>query len=52
MDSPKYAKVDIIKTPYKDVNSHEIDAYILIPKNITLGKYPLIANFHGGFFVS
>jgi hypothetical protein len=49
---PKYAKFDIIETHYRVINSHEIQAYILILKNLASGKYSVIENFHSGFFVS
>lgn len=48
----KFSKFDILETPYKVVNSQGIKAYVLTPKTITLGKHPIIVEFHGGFLVS
>ncbi|KAF2807641.1 alpha/beta-hydrolase [Mytilinidion resinicola] len=34
--------------PYKTINNQPIDAELLIPKAITPGPHPLVAQFHGG----
>lgn len=52
MDSPKFAKFDILTLVYKVVKGHQIKAYVLTPKNISPGKHPVAVKFHGGFFVS
>jgi acetyl esterase/lipase len=52
MDSPKYAKFDVSDVTYKVVNEQEIKAYVLTPKGISPGKYPIVVKFHGGYFVS
>jgi cephalosporin-C deacetylase-like acetyl esterase len=52
MDSPKYSKFDVSAVTYKVVNGQDIKAYVLTPKNIPYGKHPIVAKFHGGFFVS
>jgi len=52
MDSPKYAKFDISEVTYKVVNGQDIKAFIMIPKNTSTGKHPVMAKFHGGSFVT
>ncbi|RDL37207.1 Uncharacterized protein BP5553_04640 [Venustampulla echinocandica] len=52
MDSPKYVNFDISEVAYKVVNKTNISAFVLVPKGISEGKYPIIAKFHGGFFVT
>lgn len=52
VDSPKYNQFEIFKAPYKVVNGHDIDAYILLPKIIAPGKHPIMANIHGGFMIT
>ena len=48
----KLAKFDVLETTYKIVNDQDIKAFVLIPKNITGGKHPVIVEWHGGFLVS
>ncbi|KAH8817248.1 Alpha/Beta hydrolase protein [Xylogone sp. PMI_703] len=50
MDSPKYAKFNILEVTYKVFNNQNINAYIFVPKDISPGKHPILAKFHGGFF--
>jgi cephalosporin-C deacetylase-like acetyl esterase len=52
MDSPKYEKFDISEVTYKVANGQDIKAFIMVPKKTTSGSLPVIAKFHGGFFVS
>lgn len=52
MDSPKYSKFDISAVTYKVANGQDIKAYVLTPKNIPSGNYPIVVKFHGGFYVS
>jgi hypothetical protein len=52
MDSPKYANFDISEVTYKVVNGQNIQAFVLVPKGLTPGNYPIMGKFHGGFFVS
>lgn len=51
MDSPKYAKFDVSEAAYKVVNTTNISAFVMVPKGISDGQHPIIAKFHGGFFV-
>lgn len=51
MDSPKYAKFDISEVTYKVEREQNIQAFVLVPKGLTPGKYPSTGKFHGGFFV-
>jgi len=52
MNSPKYANFDISEVTYKVINGQNIQAFVLVPKGLAPGKYPIMAKFHGGFFVS
>ncbi|KAF4632861.1 hypothetical protein G7Y89_g5253 [Cudoniella acicularis] len=52
MDHPKYAKFDVSEATYKVVNEQNIEAFVLVPKGLPHGKYPLLVEFHGGFFVT
>ncbi|KAI9816279.1 MAG: hypothetical protein M1827_001881 [Pycnora praestabilis] len=52
MDSPKYAKFDIVETTYKLVDDQPIKAYLFTPKNIHAGKHPVLVKFHGGFLIT
>ena len=52
MDHPKYSNFEIFETTYKVVNSQKIQAFVLVPKKLSPGKYPMMGQFHGGFFVS
>jgi cephalosporin-C deacetylase-like acetyl esterase len=52
MNSPKFSDFDISEVTYKVVNGQHIQAFILVPKGLAPGKYPIMAKFHGGFFVS
>jgi hypothetical protein len=38
-------------TSYKRVGNHDIAVYVLVPKDIKPGRYPLVVKFHGGSFV-
>jgi cephalosporin-C deacetylase-like acetyl esterase len=51
MNSPKFAQFDISEVTYKVFNNQDIKAFIMLPKNTTPGKCPVIAKFHGGGFV-
>ncbi|ESZ97901.1 hypothetical protein SBOR_1713 [Sclerotinia borealis F-4128] len=48
MDSPRFSQFDVSVTTYRTIQNHEIQAYVLIPKNISPGKHPLIVKIHGG----
>ncbi|KAA8576810.1 hypothetical protein EYC84_006863 [Monilinia fructicola] len=48
MDSPKFAQFDISVVTFKTVQNHDIQTYILIPKNISPGPHPVIVKIHGG----
>jgi cephalosporin-C deacetylase-like acetyl esterase len=52
MVSEKYSRFDVTEVTYKIVNDQGIKAYILIPKDIIPGNYPVVAKFHGGGYVS
>lgn len=52
MHDPKFSKFDISEVTYKVVNNHEIKAFILVPKSLPDGIYPVLARFHGGSHVS
>lgn len=52
MDDPKFAPFEVSKAVYKTVNGHPIPAYVFIPKNLSPGKHPVIAKFHGGFLIT
>jgi hypothetical protein len=52
MYGDKFAAFDTTEVPYKVVNDQPIKAYIMVPKNDAPGKHPIVAKFHGGFFVS
>ncbi|KAF2495231.1 alpha/beta-hydrolase [Lophium mytilinum] len=48
--SPETRFIDFTRhtIPYKTINNQPIVAEILIPKNITPGAHPILAQFHGG----
>ncbi|RAL63511.1 hypothetical protein DID88_003931 [Monilinia fructigena] len=52
MDSPKFSQFDISVVTYKTVQNHDIQTYILIPKNISSGPHPVIVKIHGGGLVA
>lgn len=52
MESPKYMRFNVSAVTFKIVHGHEIQAYVLVPKNISPGKHPLLVKIHGGGFVS
>ncbi|KAB8302383.1 hypothetical protein EYC80_005807 [Monilinia laxa] len=52
MDSPKFSQFDVSVVTYKTVQNHNIQTYILIPKNISPGPHPVIVKIHGGGSVS
>ena len=52
MDSSKYEKFDISDVTYKVVSGQDIKAFVMVPKETKSGGLPVIAKFHGGFFVS
>ena len=52
MDNPKYSMFDILEVPYKVFKGQDIKAFILVPKSLPGGKYPVLARFHGGGHVS
>ena len=52
MESPKYARFNVSVVTFKKAYGHNIEAYVLVPKNITSGKHPLLVKIHGGGFVS
>jgi hypothetical protein len=52
MDSPKFSAFEIKEVTYKILNAQPINAYILTPKDLEVGNYPIIVEIHGGFFVS
>ncbi|CCD45536.1 putative alpha beta hydrolase fold-3 domain protein [Botrytis cinerea BcDW1] len=48
MDSAKFSQFNVSVKTYKSVRDHEIQAYILVPKNISPGPHPVIVKIHGG----
>lgn len=48
MDSAKFSQFNVSVKTYKSVRGHEIQAYILVPKNISPGPHPVIVKIHGG----
>lgn len=51
MDSPKYSDFDILEVIYKVFNDQPINAYVLVPKSLAAGAYPILTTFHGGMHV-
>lgn len=47
----KFSPFDIVKTSYKTVNSHPVEAYVLVPKHAKSGNLPVIVRFHGGCLI-
>lgn len=52
MDDPKYSKFIISEVAYKVFNEQDIKAYVMVPKALMSGTYPVLVTLHGGFFVS
>ena len=52
MDSPEFAKFDISRMTHNVSNGQNVQLLVLKPENILSGKYPIMAQFHGGFFVN
>ena len=48
---PKIDSFEVIQTPYKKIEDHEIRCDILIPRAKHEGKRLVIVNFHGGGLV-
>lgn len=46
----KYRPFNITNVNYKHVGEVPIPASILVPKNLTPGKYPVFVRWHGGGF--
>ncbi|CAI6261725.1 unnamed protein product [Periconia digitata] len=51
-DDSVFEPFDIFEETYKTVDSHEIKAAVLTPKNLAKGLHPVIVNIHGGFFAT
>jgi cephalosporin-C deacetylase-like acetyl esterase len=47
----KHSLFNVFTTPYKIVSGHAITLDILIPKQLSSGKHPLIVKIHGGALV-
>jgi acetyl esterase/lipase len=52
LHSPKFSNFTITTTPYKTINNQPVPVHVFIPKNITPGKHPILARFHGGFLIT
>ncbi|KAH6089888.1 hypothetical protein HBI65_169100 [Parastagonospora nodorum] len=44
----RFDSFDVYKTSYKKVGEHEIEANVLVPKDIKPGKCPVMIKWHGG----
>ncbi|KAF2648428.1 alpha/beta-hydrolase [Lophiostoma macrostomum CBS 122681] len=44
----RFETFDLHRTSYKRIGDHEIEVNILVPKEISPGKHPLIVKWHGG----
>ncbi|KAK9489517.1 Alpha/Beta hydrolase protein [Lipomyces doorenjongii] len=52
MDHPRYSQFDTREVTYKVFNDQPIKAYVMVPKSLPSGTYPILVTFHGGFHVS
>ncbi|KAK9426939.1 Alpha/Beta hydrolase protein [Lipomyces doorenjongii] len=52
MDHPRYSQFDIREVTYKVFNDQPIKAYVMVPKSLPSGTYPILVTFHGGFHVT
>jgi cephalosporin-C deacetylase-like acetyl esterase len=48
----RFDKFNIYTTSYKKIGDHEIEVNVLVPKDITPGKCPVMIKWHGGGLVS
>ncbi|KAF9696683.1 hypothetical protein EKO04_005378 [Ascochyta lentis] len=48
----RFDSFDIYRTSYKKVNDQDIEAGILVPKNLSPGTHPVLVKFHGGGLVT
>ncbi|CAE7015863.1 hypothetical protein CFE70_002734 [Pyrenophora teres f. teres 0-1] len=44
----RFDSFNIYRVPYKKIGEHEIEAGILVPKDLKAGKHPALIKFHGG----
>jgi cephalosporin-C deacetylase-like acetyl esterase len=47
----KHSRFNVFTTSYKTINDHAITLDVLIPKQPSSGKHPLIVKIHGGALV-
>lgn len=47
----RFDSFNVYRTSYKKIGDHDIEAGILVPKDLKPGKVPLIVKFHGGGLV-
>ncbi|KAF1962094.1 alpha/beta-hydrolase [Byssothecium circinans] len=44
----RFDSFNFYRTSYKKIGDHEIEVNVLVPKDITRGKHPLMVKWHGG----
>ncbi|KAJ5233005.1 hypothetical protein N7468_005961 [Penicillium chermesinum] len=49
---PKFEGFELLQTPYKTVQGHDIRVDVLVPRTSVTGKRPIIVRFHGGGLVT
>jgi acetyl esterase/lipase len=48
----RFDSFNLYRTSYKKISDHEIEVNVLVPKDITPGKQPVMVKWHGGGLVS
>ena len=48
----RFDSFNVYRTFYKKIGSHEIEANVLVPKELKAGKHPVMIKWHGGGLVS
>lgn len=48
----RFDTFNVYRAPFKKIGDHEIEAGIIIPKDLKPGKKPVIVKFHGGCLVN
>ncbi|EDU44574.1 Alpha beta hydrolase fold-3 domain protein [Pyrenophora tritici-repentis] len=48
----RFHSFHVYRIPYKKIGEHEIEAGILVPKDLKAGKHPAMVKFHGGGLIT
>jgi cephalosporin-C deacetylase-like acetyl esterase len=52
LDDARYEPFNAYDFIYKFIHDIAIPATVLVPKNLSPGKYPVLVRWHGGFLIT